>query len=121
MGVIGLDHVQIAIPEGGEDEARLFFVGLLGMQEVPKPSNLSPQGCWFDGGTVSLHIGVDPDFRPASKAHPAFLVDDLDTLESKLRDAGYETRQDKPVKGYRRFFTTDPFGNRIEIMKRTGR
>ncbi|EAQ27888.1 hypothetical protein NAP1_09847 [Erythrobacter sp. NAP1] len=119
MAVIGLDHVQLAIPEGGEDEAREFFAGLLGMREVPKPANLSSQGCWFESGTLSLHIGVDPDFRPASKAHPALLVDDIDALETALVEAGYETKQDKPVEGYRRFFTKDPFGNRIEIMQRT--
>ncbi len=73
MAVIGLDHVQIAIPAGGEDQARAFYAGLLGMAEVPKPANLSPSGCWFRGGSVSLHIGVDPAFCAAFKAHPAFL------------------------------------------------
>ena len=118
MAIIGLDHVQLAIPAGGEDQARAFFVGLLGMTEVPKPANLSPTGCWFTGGAVSLHIGVDPDFRPATKAHPALLVDDLAGLRARLAQVGCVTRDDKPVAGYVRFFTEDPFGNRIELMER---
>lgn len=118
MAIVGLDHVQLAIPEGGEDEARRFFVDLLGMNEVPKPANLSPSGCWFTGGTMSLHLGVDPDFRPARKAHPALLVDDLDGLRIRLEDAGCVTKDDKPVAGYCRFFTEDPFGNRIELMQK---
>ena len=118
MPVVGLDHVQLAIPEGGEDEARRFFVEILGMAEVPKPANLSPSGCWFEGGGARLHIGVDPDFRPAVKAHPAFLVDDLANLRERLEDAGHATRDDKPVEGYARFFTDDPFGNRVELMQK---
>ncbi len=118
MSVIGLDHVQLAIPAGGEDAARGFFAGLLGMTEVPKPANLSPSGCWFTGGAVALHIGVDPDFRPATKAHPALLVDNLAGLRERLAAAGCVIREDKPVEGYARFFTEDPFGNRIELMER---
>ncbi|MEM7666323.1 MAG: VOC family protein [Pseudomonadota bacterium] len=113
-----LDHIQLAIPKGGEDRARAFFVGLLGMREVPKPANLSPSGCWFENGSVSLHIGVDPNFRPATKAHPAFLVDDLARLRAKLETTGLAIRDDKPVEGYERFFSVDPFGNRIEFMQR---
>jgi catechol 2,3-dioxygenase-like lactoylglutathione lyase family enzyme len=118
MAVIGLDHVQLAIPAEGEDRARGFYAGLLGMTEVPKPATLSASGCWFVGGTMSLHIGVDPDFRPATNAHPALLVDDLDALRARLVAAGCEASDNKPVVGYRRFFTADPFGNRIELMER---
>lgn len=118
MAVTGLDHIQLAIPEGGEDKARAFFVGLLGMVEVPKPANLSPKGCWFEGGSANLHIGIDPNFMPAAKAHPALLVDDLGGLRARLEAAGLETRDDKPVAGFARFFTDDPFGNRIELMQR---
>lgn len=118
MTVLGLDHVQLAIPEGGEDEARSFFIGLLGMVELPKPANLSPSGCWFASGSLSLHIGVDPDFRPATKAHPALLVDDLAALRARLEAAGCEAKDGKPVEGYARFFTSDPFGNRIELMQK---
>lgn len=117
MAIIGLDHIQIAIPEGGEDRARAFYGTVLGFHEVPKPENLSPSGCWFERGSVSLHIGVDPNFVPARKAHPALLVDDLALHRDKLEAAGYETRDDKPVEGYARFFTFDPFGNRIELMQ----
>lgn len=118
MAVIGIDHVQLAIPAGGEDKARAFFVDLLGMREVPKPANLSPSGCWFECGALHLHIGVDHDFRPATKAHPALLVDDLGALREKLEAAGCETRDDEPIEGYQRFFTSDPFGNRIELMQK---
>lgn len=118
MGVIGLDHVQLAIPAGGEDRARGFYASLLGMTEVPKPANQSPSGCWFAGGGAALHIGIDHDFRPAKKAHPAFLVDDLEGLRARLAEAGCVIRDDTPVEGYTRFFTEDPFGNRIELMER---
>ena len=118
MAIIGLDHVQIAIPAGGEDRAREFYAELLGMHEVPKPANLSPSGCWFERGGVSLHIGVDPDFRPARKAHVAMLVDDLSGLRQRLEAKGVPTRDDKPIEGYGRFFSEDPFGNRIEIMEK---
>jgi catechol 2,3-dioxygenase-like lactoylglutathione lyase family enzyme len=118
VGVVGLDHVQLAIPAGGEDRARTFYAGLLGMEEVPKPASLSASGCWFTGGGAALHIGIDPDFRPAKKAHPALLVDDLEELRARLAEAGCVIRDDTPVAGYARFFTEDPFGNRIELMQR---
>ncbi|WP_394729552.1 VOC family protein [Altererythrobacter sp. GH1-8] len=117
MAIIGLDHVNISIPVGGEDKARAFYADLLGMHEVPKPDNLSASGCWFERGGVSLHMGADPEFTPARKAHPAFLVDDLAGLRAKLDHAGHETRDDKPVEGYDRFFAFDPFGNRVEFMQ----
>lgn len=119
MAIIGLDHVQVAIPANGEDGARAFYGDLLGMHEVPKPDNQSASGCWFERGGVSLHIGVDPDFTPARKAHPAFLVDDLGGLRKRLEAAGHETRDDTPVEGYDRFFSFDPFGNRVEFMQLT--
>ena len=118
MTVIGIDHIQLAIPPGGEDQARGFFSGLLGMKEVPKPPTLSASGCWFEGGALNLHIGVDPDFRPAKKAHPAFLVDDLAEIRTRFENAGVEERSEKQIEGYRRFFVDDPFGNRIEIMQK---
>ena len=119
-GLLAYDHVQLAIPPGGEDRMRAFFVGLIGMVEVPKPDTLSPQGCWFEAGEVSLHIGVDADFSPATKAHPAVLVSDLEDLRARLEAAEVECREDKPVEGYRRFFADDPFGNRLEFMQRVG-
>ena len=89
------------------------------MREVPKPDTLSAQGCWFESGTLSLHLGVDPDFVPARKAHPALLVDDLSALETRLVAAGHPVTPDKPLPGFDRFFSEDPFGNRIEFMQRT--
>jgi len=118
--LLAYDHVQLAIPRGGEDRARAFFIGLIGMREVPKPDTLSAQGCWFESGEVSLHLGVDPDFRPATKAQPAFLTADLDGLRARLEAARVVCRDDKPLAGYRRFFTVDPFGNRLEFMQRVG-
>ena len=116
--LLAYDHVQLAIPEGGEDSARAFFVDLIGMREVPKPDTLSPQGCWFAAGDVALHLGIAPDFTRATKAHPAFLTSDLDALRARLEQAGVACRDDKPVAGYRRFFTADPFGNRLEFMQK---
>ena len=118
MAVVGLDHIQLAIPPGGEDAARKFWFGLLGLHEVPKPPQLSRSGCWFAGDGVNLHLGADPDFRPAAKAHPALLVDNLAELRAALEAAGHVTRDDTPVDGYRRFFASDPFGNRLEFMQR---
>ena len=117
LAVLGLDHVQVAIPEGGESGAKRFYGELLGLDEVPKPANLSPSGCWFEAGTLKLHIGVDPDFRPARKAHPAILVSDLASLRQRFEAAGVATHDDKPVEGFERFFAFDPFGNRIELME----
>lgn len=118
MAVLGLDHVQLAIPAGGEERARAFWVDVLGLIELAKPLQLSQAGCWLKGGALNLHLGVDPDFRPATKAHPALLVEDLAVIRAKLKAAGYETRDDKPVDGYERFFADDPFGNRVEFMQR---
>ncbi len=115
---LGIDHVQLAMPEGGEDRARAFYTDLLGMRELAKPSNLSPAGCWFECGALQLHLGVDSDFRPARKAHPALLVADLAEFRAGLAQAGAIVREDKPMAGYHRCFTEDPFGNRIELMQK---
>jgi catechol 2,3-dioxygenase-like lactoylglutathione lyase family enzyme len=113
-----LDHVQIAIPPGGEDQARIFFGELLGLAEIPKPAELGGRGgCWFQLGDRQLHLGVEADFRPARKAHIAVAVDDLTGLRAMLQGAGYETCGDVPVEGRERFFTSDPFGNRIEFLQ----
>lgn len=119
MSVLGLDHLQIAIPPGSEDEARTFYAGLLGFVEVPKPAALAGRGgCWFESGGVRLHLGVEAAFRPARKAHLAFLVADLAALTGRLTDAGVAVAEDKPLPGYDRRFVADPFGNRIELMQR---
>ena len=115
MTIIALDHVQLAMPVGGETLARGFYVGILGLSEVPKPAELAGRGgCWFARGDVHVHLGVEADFRPAKKAHPAFRVAGLAALRSQLDASGYATRDDIAIDGMERFFVDDPFGNRIE-------
>lgn len=119
MAILSLDHVQLAMPPGGESHARRFYDDLLGLKEVAKPANLAKRGgCWFESGDVKVHLGVESEFRPALKAHPAFEVDDLDTLVVSLATAGFQARTDEPLEGWRRVYVNDPFGNRIELMKR---
>ncbi|MGP0089606.1 MAG: VOC family protein [Xanthobacteraceae bacterium] len=113
-----LDHVQLAMPTGREAEARAFYTGVLGIPEVAKPENLARRGgCWFERGPLKVHLGVEADFRPARKAHPAFIVEDLAALSSALDRAGYKAKTDEPLAGYSRVYVDDPFGNRIELME----
>jgi catechol 2,3-dioxygenase-like lactoylglutathione lyase family enzyme len=115
-----LDHVQLAMPRGGEAEATAFYEGLLGIPRVAKPPALEARGgCWFVDGELQLHLGVEDDFRPARKAHPALLVDGLADLVQRLLDAGVAVRSDEPLEGYERVYADDPFGNRIELMEPT--
>lgn len=120
MPILSIDHVQIAMPAGQEDQARAFYVNLLGFTEIPKPSKLAKRGsAWFQSHGVQLHLGVEADFRPARKAHPAFIVSDLDSLIASVQDAGYETDTSQPpLDGYKRAHVFDPFGNRIELMEK---
>jgi catechol 2,3-dioxygenase-like lactoylglutathione lyase family enzyme len=115
----GYDHVQVAIPRGGEDVARRFYGDLLAMRETPKPPVLAARGgCWFESGAAVLHLGVEEPFQPAGKAHPAFLVDDLDALRAALEGAGHpcaDASGERP--GVRRFHCADPFGNRLEFQQ----
>jgi len=112
-----LDHIQLAIPPGGEDRAREFFADLLGMKEVEKPYPLSERGgVWFQLGGAIIHMGVEADFRPQKKAHPAFLMADLDELAQLLQKAGYDVIWDDALPNRQRFYSADPFGNRIEFM-----
>jgi catechol 2,3-dioxygenase-like lactoylglutathione lyase family enzyme len=116
MGLRGIDHVQLAMPRGGEPAARSFYADLLGLAEVPKPPELAGRGgCWFESGAVKLHVGVDDDFRPARKAHPALVADDLATLVDTLTDAGFDV-VDATGAGRRRAYVHDPFGNRLELL-----
>jgi catechol 2,3-dioxygenase-like lactoylglutathione lyase family enzyme len=120
MPVVGIDHVQLAMPPGREDEAREFYAGLLGIPEKAKPAELATRGgAWFESGAVKLHLGVEPDFRPARKAHPALLVSDLRSLAARLREAGVDVVDDA-LGGYPRVYVSDPFGNRLELMERIG-
>ncbi len=114
---VALDHVQLAMPPGEEQKARAFYEGLLGMTEVPKPPELAKRGgCWFESGGVQLHLGVESDFRPAKKAHPALRCRDYGALLGRLRDAGIEVTEPADIPGVRRCHVHDPFGNRIELI-----
>lgn len=120
MTVLSIDHVQLAMPIGEEAEARAFYVHTLGFIEVPKPPELAGcGGAWYESGRVRLHLGVELDFHPARKAHPAFLVDDLDATVAKIQRARYKVDTSQPpLEGYKRAHVFDPFGNRIELMEK---
>jgi catechol 2,3-dioxygenase-like lactoylglutathione lyase family enzyme len=121
MPVRALHHVQLAMPPGREAEARAFYAGLLGITEAPKPPALAARGgCWFEDGAVRVHLGVEAEFRPARKAHPAFVVEDLAGLAARLEAAGHPTRTDEKLTGCNRLFVDDPFGNRLELMEPEG-
>jgi catechol 2,3-dioxygenase-like lactoylglutathione lyase family enzyme len=118
MRIVRIDHVQLAMPRGGEDRARAFFSEALGIPEVPKPPELAKRGgCWFERGDLKIHLGVEADFRPARKAHPALEVSDLPGLVGKLRSLGHAAKEDEPLEGYLRVYVDDPFGNRIELLE----
>lgn len=118
MPVLGLDHVQLAMPAGREQEARAFYGQLLGLQELTKPPELAGRGgAWFQCGELQLHLGVEKQFMPAKKAHPALRVMGLDGLSAVLVAAGWPVTQDTTVPSIRRSFTEDPFGNRIELVE----
>jgi catechol 2,3-dioxygenase-like lactoylglutathione lyase family enzyme len=119
MPIISIDHVQIAMPEGQEDTARAFYINILGFTEIPKPSALIKRGgAWFQSESVRLHLGVEKDFHPARKAHPAFIVYDLEVMLEMVQQAGYEWDESQPaLDGYKRAHIYDPFGNRIELLE----
>jgi catechol 2,3-dioxygenase-like lactoylglutathione lyase family enzyme len=121
--IIGIDHVQLALPPGGETLARQFYNGLLGLPELEKPASLAVRGgCWFDcGGGQQIHVGGETEFRPARKAHPALLVNDLAIFLAELRQRGLPADFDEPVPGAVRATIADPFGNRIELIERQAR
>ena len=119
MGILAIDHVQLAAPAGCEENARWFFAGLLGLLEIEKPEPLrSRGGVWFAVGTQQLHVGVEEAFAPARKAHPALIVapTELDALASRLVAAGVSVTWDEALPDTRRFFCADPWGNRIELL-----
>jgi catechol 2,3-dioxygenase-like lactoylglutathione lyase family enzyme len=119
MSIVGLDHVQLAAPAGCETEARRFFGELLGLTEIEKPPALRERGgAWFSLGTQQLHVGVQEDFVPARKAHPALRVEQstLDALAASLDAAGFEAKWDDSIEDVRRFYVRDPWGNRIELL-----
>lgn len=118
MRLLAIEHVQLAMPAGEEQRAREFYSGILGIPEQPKPPNLAKRGgVWFECDRLKLHLGVEADFRPARKAHPALLVEDLARLVEMLREHGYAVVDDEPLEGFFRVYVDDPFGNRIELME----
>lgn len=115
---IGIDHVQLAAPRESENEARHFFSDVLGMEEIPKPQNLVKRGgVWFKCGTHQLHIGIQDDFTPAKKAHPAFHVENLGGLRDRIISHGIQVKEDDLLEDAERFYVDDPFGNRLEFLQ----
>jgi catechol 2,3-dioxygenase-like lactoylglutathione lyase family enzyme len=115
---VGIDHIQLAAPNGCEVIAREFWGGKIGLTEIEKPESLQGRGgCWFEFGHQQLHIGVEADFQPAKKAHPAFLVKNLEAFQKHLEQNGIKTKEDAPIDGRNRFFISDPFGNRVEFLE----
>jgi catechol 2,3-dioxygenase-like lactoylglutathione lyase family enzyme len=111
--IAGIDHVQVAAPAGCEDQARAFYGGILGLEEIAKPEPLAARGgVWFRVGPQQLHVGVEQEFAAARKAHPAFAVDDLEALAERIG----AVRWDEELPGVRRFYAHDPFGNRLEFL-----
>jgi catechol 2,3-dioxygenase-like lactoylglutathione lyase family enzyme len=112
-----LHHVQVSCPPAGEDAARRFYADGLGIPEVEKPPVLATRGgCWFRGDTVEVHVGVESSFTPAQKAHPAFLVDDIEAVARNIGSLGFPAMWDEEFPGYRRFYTADGNGNRVEVL-----
>ena len=116
--VSSIDHVQLAMPPGAEDQVREFYAGVLGLTEVPKPPDLAERGgAWFEGPSIKLHLGVEQEFRPARKAHVGFVVDDVADLVDLCRSENLETTEVRAVDGYLRAHVFDPLGNRLEFME----
>ncbi|WP_163101065.1 VOC family protein [Peribacillus alkalitolerans] len=116
--ILGIEHIQLAAPQGCEVAARKFFGDILGMEEIPKPESLQGRGgVWFKVGNQELHIGVEQNFSPAKKAHPAFTIVELKQLQARLEECGVAIKEDTPIAGRSRFFVSDPFGNRIEFLE----
>ncbi len=113
-----IDHVQLAMPPGMEEQARAFYGTLLGMREIEKPAELKKRGgCWFSSGRVQIHLGIEAEFHAARKAHPALLCADYKKLIARLNHAGIETKSDDSIPGVERCHVFDPFGNRIELIR----
>lgn len=116
--ILGLDHVQIAIPKGGEELSKKFFVDILSFNEIEKPENLKRKGgAWFQCGANQIHVGTTDSFIPAKKAHPAILVRNLYEFKKHLESHGLITREEDPLPDAVRFYLDDPFGNRLEFLE----
>ena len=120
MAGLTIDHVQIAIPVDGEISARGYYADIVGLIELPKPADLALRGgCWFQTGDMQFHLGIDKDFHPAQKAHVALRTNQFEALRSRIEAAGYKIVDANDIDGCRRFFSNDPFGNRIEFISTT--
>ncbi|MEV6169472.1 VOC family protein [Streptomyces sp. NPDC051954] len=116
--ITAVDHVQLAAPPGSEERLRSYYVDVLGLTEIPKPPALAARGgCWFRTGPVQLHLGIEEDFRPARKAHPGLRVVDIETYAARLEAHGATVVRDENLPGYRRFYSADPVGNRLEFLE----
>jgi catechol 2,3-dioxygenase-like lactoylglutathione lyase family enzyme len=116
--LLALHHVQLAMPEGEEEAASKFYGDVLGLTQVAKPPELAPRGgVWFRDRDLEVHLGVEEPFTPARKAHPAFLVRDLQALRARIEGAGYRVTDDVPLEGFHRCHVRDPFGNRLELVE----
>jgi len=116
---VRLDHLQLAIPAGGEGRARTFYVDIVGLEEVPKPEELQRRGgLWLKSGEIKVHLGVDKEFAPATKAHPAFRCADYEGLLKRFASRSVAVVHDEqPFEGKRHCYVLDPFGNRIELIE----
>ena len=118
FALLPMHHVQLAIPRGGEEQCRAFWAGVLGMAELEKPKLLVARGgCWFRGGDLKVHLGVEEPFAPARKAHPGLLVHGLRHLADRLKQSGHPGVWDGEFPGHDRFYSVDPFGNRLEFLE----
>ncbi|MFE7763153.1 glyoxalase [Streptomyces sp. NPDC057438] len=116
--ITAVDHVLLAAPPGAEDRLRAYYVGVLGMTEIPKPPALAVRGgCWFGAGAAILHLGVEPGFRPPRKAHPGLRVRGIDAYAARLAGHGVPVIWDEELPGHRRFYSEDPVGNRLEFLE----
>jgi catechol 2,3-dioxygenase-like lactoylglutathione lyase family enzyme len=116
--LLGLHHIQLAMPEGEEEAALKFYGAILGLTQVAKPPELAPRGgLWFRDGALEVHLGIEEPFTPARKAHPAFLVRNLVTLRERIETAGYRVTDDVALEGFHRCHVRDPFGNRLELVE----
>jgi catechol 2,3-dioxygenase-like lactoylglutathione lyase family enzyme len=122
MKVYAIDHIQLAIPPNSEDLARIFYGEILGLREKPKPEHLAQRGgVWFEQGDLKLHLGVDGNFCPATKAHPGLLVEDLDELINRCEASGNRIVVGEGMESYRQVYVIDPFGNRLELLEFIGK
>jgi catechol 2,3-dioxygenase-like lactoylglutathione lyase family enzyme len=119
MKILGIEHVQIAIPLDSQERARAFYSGILGFSEIQKPASMAERkSIWFVAGSVNLHLGIEADFHPAKRAHPAFIVEGLDDILAAFERTGVTVKPDVSFDGFRRLHVFDPFGNRLELMER---